>query len=400
MIIVYVSFKALRKFSMINCVVYTHFFSIRQLSAYNIMNETDSSFADNYVPPNIDDTQNICTCCDFQNMYHTLQESYHEAVVSSMKYECRFYTMCKLQDKLQEEFRICQAGSVQKNRELETMKTNLRRAYNDLMQSRAMNKEYQDELVQLKNIIAEHTDNSHDVDKLKEENASKASVLKETKEELEKCRKAHKTSRCRIEELTKEVRNMKTRVTNEKLKYESCMRDFEHMKIGHDKNVQALKNLKNSSRIMEETVKETTNKYNTLLHTITNDSKCHASLQSLNDFMLTPLANYDTEDLTYLHGKLFHYTNDINTSYSLKVVEEISNRHILRVQGLLDIVKNNQQEMTAKEDIHLCVVCQENTRDQLLFPCQHMVTCKQCSVKLETCPICRQNITSSVFVYQ
>ena len=361
------------------------------------MEEIDTSFADN-----IDDTENICTCCDFQNMYHTLQESYHEAVVSSMKYECRFYTMCKLQDKLQDDFSICQAGSVQKNREIETMKTNLRQAYNDLMQSRAMNKEYQDELVKMKNIIAEHTDNSHDaqINKLREENTSKALILKETKEELEKCRKAHKTSRCRIEELTKEVRNMKTRATDEKMKYESCKGDFEHMKIGHDKNIEALKNLKNSSRIMDETLKETTNQYNTLLDTITNESNCHVSLQSLNDFMLVPLENYETEDLTCLHMKLLQYTNDINIGYALKVDEEISNRHFLKVQGLLDILKNNQQEITAMDDILHCVVCQENTRDQLLFPCQHMVTCKECSVQLETCPICRQNITSSVFVYQ
>ncbi|XP_014787242.1 probable 3-hydroxybutyryl-CoA dehydrogenase isoform X1 [Octopus bimaculoides] len=50
-----------------------------------------------------------------------------------------------------------------------------------------------------------------------------------------------------------------------------------------------------------------------------------------------------------------------------------------------------------------CAICMANTRDCLLCPCHHMVTCYVCSSMLlnkqDGCPICRKDITEIVKVY-
>lgn len=47
-------------------------------------------------------------------------------------------------------------------------------------------------------------------------------------------------------------------------------------------------------------------------------------------------------------------------------------------------------------DEHLCVICLENARDEVLVPCGHMVLCQACCVNvMETtneCPMCREKI--------
>lgn len=51
-----------------------------------------------------------------------------------------------------------------------------------------------------------------------------------------------------------------------------------------------------------------------------------------------------------------------------------------------------------------CVVCMDSTRDSLLVPCHHLCVCMTCANTLErdhgSCPICRQNITGVIQVYQ
>lgn len=49
------------------------------------------------------------------------------------------------------------------------------------------------------------------------------------------------------------------------------------------------------------------------------------------------------------------------------------------------------------EDDHLCVVCLEHPRDEILVPCGHMVLCQQCCQSVmdssNECPVCRETIT-------
>jgi len=51
-----------------------------------------------------------------------------------------------------------------------------------------------------------------------------------------------------------------------------------------------------------------------------------------------------------------------------------------------------------------CVVCMDSARDSLLVPCHHLCVCMACANSLKTdhglCPVCRQNITGVIRVYQ
>ena len=63
-----------------------------------------------------------------------------------------------------------------------------------------------------------------------------------------------------------------------------------------------------------------------------------------------------------------------------------------------DQVATNEQEamewaaaaVTSKNDEELCVVCFENARTHLVFPCGHMCICDACVPLIaENCPLCR-----------
>lgn len=47
-------------------------------------------------------------------------------------------------------------------------------------------------------------------------------------------------------------------------------------------------------------------------------------------------------------------------------------------------------------DEHLCVICLENARDEVLVPCGHMVLCQACCANVmqnsNECPMCREKI--------
>jgi hypothetical protein len=54
------------------------------------------------------------------------------------------------------------------------------------------------------------------------------------------------------------------------------------------------------------------------------------------------------------------------------------------------------EDEIAGGDDHLCVVCLENTRDEVLVPCGHMVLCRYCCQDImqdsKACPVCREDI--------
>lgn len=67
----------------------------------------------------------------------------------------------------------------------------------------------------------------------------------------------------------------------------------------------------------------------------------------------------------------------------------------------LESIKAAMEEMCIEEDEHigdehLCVVCLENARDEVLVPCGHMVLCQECCADImastNECPMCREKI--------
>ena len=77
------------------------------------------------------------------------------------------------------------------------------------------------------------------------------------------------------------------------------------------------------------------------------------------------------------------------------------NRHLKRVakrkkhtrgkQNLTKDVKNEQEESEEEDE---CCICLDNKAEMTFTPCNHVITCKACSVQLKKCPFCRKDIDS------
>jgi hypothetical protein len=48
----------------------------------------------------------------------------------------------------------------------------------------------------------------------------------------------------------------------------------------------------------------------------------------------------------------------------------------------------------------LCKICRELDTDTLFLPCGHLAVCEHCAAQLNSCPICRHPIRSTVRVYR
>lgn len=68
---------------------------------------------------------------------------------------------------------------------------------------------------------------------------------------------------------------------------------------------------------------------------------------------------------------------------------------------------NYERLLQDERDKQLCVICQDNVKDTLIFPCKHLCVCNDCveqitnSVLLDSrrCPLCRTKISSYLDVY-
>lgn len=69
--------------------------------------------------------------------------------------------------------------------------------------------------------------------------------------------------------------------------------------------------------------------------------------------------------------------------------------------SVLEQLKASMAELCMEDDElvaddHLCVVCLERPRDEVLVPCGHMVLCQDCCADImastNECPMCRETI--------
>ncbi|EEB19193.1 zinc finger protein, putative [Pediculus humanus corporis] len=59
---------------------------------------------------------------------------------------------------------------------------------------------------------------------------------------------------------------------------------------------------------------------------------------------------------------------------------------------------------TTTNDDALCIVCQSNAKNVVIFPCKHLCLCLDCSLTImntqrKNCPICRRHIDNTIEVY-
>jgi hypothetical protein len=59
----------------------------------------------------------------------------------------------------------------------------------------------------------------------------------------------------------------------------------------------------------------------------------------------------------------------------------------------------NTKEATPEED-NECKVCMDDAASVAFIPCGHVAVCKKCSTQLKKCPICRQDIQSTLVLYK
>ncbi|ESO90071.1 hypothetical protein LOTGIDRAFT_123750, partial [Lottia gigantea] len=74
----------------------------------------------------------------------------------------------------------------------------------------------------------------------------------------------------------------------------------------------------------------------------------------------------------------------------------------LNVYSIYDIIYYISAIVPTEVD-HDCAICMDRSRDCVLRPCNHMVTCNQCAKMLfnrrDGCPICRKDISDTIVVY-
>jgi hypothetical protein len=68
----------------------------------------------------------------------------------------------------------------------------------------------------------------------------------------------------------------------------------------------------------------------------------------------------------------------------------------LELLALLDGQTNVQLEGQAKEE---CSICMDKKSRIAFIPCGHIVTCEDCSKRVQTCPCCRRVIDSRLVTY-
>lgn len=58
-------------------------------------------------------------------------------------------------------------------------------------------------------------------------------------------------------------------------------------------------------------------------------------------------------------------------------------------------IYEKEKEIYDADSCFSCIICETNTFDCLIMPCQHVLTCYQCAQNLKTCPYldCKKEIT-------
>ncbi len=65
------------------------------------------------------------------------------------------------------------------------------------------------------------------------------------------------------------------------------------------------------------------------------------------------------------------------------------------------VVPQQGSQLSASDDEHLCVVCEDAKKQVIILPCRHMCLCSNCANfdKIKECPMCRAKVEDSMTVY-
>ena len=69
----------------------------------------------------------------------------------------------------------------------------------------------------------------------------------------------------------------------------------------------------------------------------------------------------------------------------------------------IELNANGSDSNAVNDYEKLCVVCQDNQREIITFPCRHLCLCRLCCLQIckadKACPVCRKHVTKTVKVY-
>lgn len=68
--------------------------------------------------------------------------------------------------------------------------------------------------------------------------------------------------------------------------------------------------------------------------------------------------------------------------------------YVVRTKG-----KNAIQKICSKQSNYICKVCFDKDIEIFYLPCQHAVTCSECSNSLNACPVCRAPLIKKLKIY-
>ena len=81
----------------------------------------------------------------------------------------------------------------------------------------------------------------------------------------------------------------------------------------------------------------------------------------------------------------------------LRCFEKKSIKTVANVSNLTKQVHDDIPESSVVED-STCIVCMVDPKSHLAVPCGHQLACKECSTKLNICPICRESVQQWIMV--
>ena len=81
----------------------------------------------------------------------------------------------------------------------------------------------------------------------------------------------------------------------------------------------------------------------------------------------------------------------------LRCFEKKSIKAVANVSNLTKQVHDDTPKLSVDED-RTCIVCMVESKSHLAVPCGHQLACKECSTKLNMCPICREPVQQWVKV--
>lgn len=114
--------------------------------------------------------------------------------------------------------------------------------------------------------------------------------------------------------------------------------------------------------------------------------------------------NYSEYIKATKHPSLFYAIEDDNALILFPNTTQNTSKEILNALSKkkvnIELLDNSSSEYAtflkrfSKSSGPECVICCTNVAKMLVQPCNHLVLCLECNVKLDKCPICRSTITN------